>query len=245
MAHEDFRLTSEQVQFYKDNGYLIAEGVFSHDECDKLLKIYMDRADEKFSGIMNLDREVKEVKDFVSDPRMVIILEQLQGGEVSLLQTMFLFKQVNSPYESQAWNPHQDNAYPQARWGAYITGNVPLVDQDPENGGMYIYPGSHREEVLPNVKVKSFHEAPGTQPGHCVEVPGKYTKVDLRMKKGAVLMLHGNVIHGSYPNNSKTRSRPMLLIPYLSRGEQFIPGVTAQRKEFPLPTILFKNKVKV
>jgi hypothetical protein len=54
------------------------------------------------------------------------------------------------------------------------------------------------------------------------------------MKKGSLLMLHGCVVHGSYPNTSETRSRPMLLIPYITRGEKFVPGKVAQRAEQPL-----------
>lgn len=234
MTANTFHLSDEEIQFYNDNGYLVVDDILSHAECDAALKIYTQRADEKFSGIMNLDREVKEIRDIMRNYKIVTILESLQKAEVVGLQTMFLFKQARSPYASQAWNPHQDNAYPQARWGAYITGNIPFVDQDPENGCMYIFPGSHKEELLPNTKVKSFHEESGTNPGHCVDVPEKYKKVDLLLKKGAVLMLHGNVIHGSYPNSSKTRSRPMLLIPYITKGEKFISGNVAQRTEIPL-----------
>ncbi len=228
-----YALTAEQVRFYSDNGYLVVDEVVSHEDCDRALKIFESRADEKFAGIMNLDREVAEIRAMMKHPKIVTILNTLQNAEVVGLQTMFLFKKAGSPYAEQAWNPHQDNAYPQARWGAYLTGNIPFADQYPENGGMYIYPGSHKEALLPNVKVKSFQEDSGTNPGHCVDVPSKYKKVDLLMKKGCVLILHGNVIHGSYPNKSK-RDRPMLLIPYITKGSEFISGNVAQRTEIPL-----------
>jgi len=227
-------LSKQQVTFYHENGYLVIENLFNSIELDQIITIYRDRANADFAGIMNLDREVPEVKAFVSDPRIVDILETLQDNPISLLQTMFLFKEAGSMYASQAWNPHQDNAYPQARYGAYLTGNIFFTDQDPENGGLYIYPGSHKEGLLPCRPVKSFHEKPGENPGHEVEVPPKYKKVDLRMKQGSILMLHGCVIHGSYPNLSRTRSRPMLLVPYITRGEEFIPGKVGKRTEFPL-----------
>ncbi|MBI2118331.1 MAG: phytanoyl-CoA dioxygenase family protein [Elusimicrobia bacterium] len=234
MNQNESILTQSQIQFYHENGYLIVENILSNHDCDLALKIFEEHANNSYSGIMNLDRKVKEIRDIMKHPEIVNLLETLQNAEVIGLQTMFLFKRVNSPYALQAWNPHQDNAYAQAPWGAYITGNIPFADQDPENGGMYIYPGSHKEDILPNVTVKSFHEQPGTNPGHSVKIPEKYKKVDLYLKKGSILMLHGNVIHGSYPNLSKTRSRPMLLIPYLTKGAKFIPGNVAQRMEIPL-----------
>ncbi len=149
---------------------------------------------------------------------------------------MFLFKKSHSP---QAWNPHQDNAYPRAPYGMYLTGNIPFANQDLENGCMYIYPGSHQEGLLEAEYFKSFHEQPGKNPGHDVSksLPTEYEKVDLPLKKGSLLILHGNVVHGSYPNNSD-RDRPMFLIPYGTKGisqqSNFIPGKTGDRKEISL-----------
>lgn len=253
-------------RFYKDNGFVVIELVFDSMDCEKAVRIYEKYALPDFRGIMNLDRGIVEYRefgksvggveivgtiqvdsvdsDFVSCmlrfKKVIVILDILQGAEAVLLQSMFLFKRTGTTYAKQAWNPHQDNAYPQADYGTYITGNIAFSNQDPENGGMYIYPGSHLESILPNVPVKSFHEDTGISPGHCVEIPEKYKdrKIDLIMKRGSVLFLHGNVIHGSYPNLSKIRSRPMLLIPYGTKGisqqPRFIAGRVAQRKEMPL-----------
>lgn len=246
--------------FYRENGYIVVEDLFSSEECEAVLGIYKRYAKPDFRGIMNLERgtvEYKETVDgkevaerltvdeedtsavwrMVSNSRVVKILDVLQGAEAVHLQSMLLFKEAGSPYAKQAWNPHQDNAYPQADYGMYITGNIAFADQDPSNGGMYIYPGSHLEPILPNVPVKSFNEKPGSNPGHCVEVPPQYGAVDLCLKKGAVLFLHGNAIHASYQNNSN-RSRPMLLVPYgtrgISRAKQFISGAVARRMEASL-----------
>lgn len=254
---KSFSLTYAELQFYRCNGYLVVENVFSGDECHALFSAYEKYSKPDWRGIMNMDRgfiaytetvdgkEIEEridvakedaetVRGAMRHPTIVTVLEAVQEGEVVGLQTMFLFKWAESPYAKQAWNPHQDNAYARAPYGMYITGNIALTDQDPENGGMYIYPGSHREPILPNIPVKSFHEKFGENPGHTVTVPRHYHKVDLYLRKGAVLFLHGNVIHGSYANTSPVRSRPMLLIPYLTKGAPFIPGKVAKRTEIPL-----------
>ena len=263
----EFGETKNWKQFYDENGFVVVRAIFSETDCAAAVQVYEKYALPDFRGIMNLDRGTVEYRDsgksvggveivwleevdehdiwFVRQGilkhRLIVdILYELQGAETVLLQSMFLFKRAGTPYAKQAWNPHQDNAYPQADYGMYITGNICFSDQDPDNGGMYIYPGSHREPILPNVKVKSFHEGAGENPGHCVQVPEKYRhqKTDLIMRQGSVLFLHGNVIHGSYPNNSKIRSRPMLLIPYgtkgISKGKNFVSGRVAKRQEIPL-----------
>lgn len=225
------RLTAEQVAAYDDDGYLVVDGVFTEAQCAAALALFEPHAPPDFGGIMNLDRTVQAVRDICADPAVVGMLEQLQRAEVSLLQSMFLFKRAGSPYAAQAWSPHQDNAYPQAEVGAYLTANIAYTDQDVENGCMFIYPGSHREGLLPFRPAKSFHEEFGARPGHVVEVPSGYHPVDLPLKRGSVVFLHGCVIHGSHPNTSVSRSRPMLLIPYITAGKSFIPGKVAQRKE--------------
>lgn len=258
-------LTQEQVRFYIENGFVVAENVLSEKECDQAVTIFdifrQILGDKEYKGIMNLDQidywshlckpenyalfrwihnYVKQM--LVKHPAIVTGLEILQGTEVGgvvNLQSMFLFKRAGSPFAKQAWNPHQDNAYPQAEHGAYITANLVFSDQDPENGGMYIYPGSHAESLLESEKRNSFHEKPGEEnPGHDVSksLPEEYKdkKTDLIMKKGSVLFLHGHCVHGSYPNNSSYRDRPMLLIPYLTNGHKFVPGKIGQRKELPI-----------
>lgn len=253
-------LTPEQIQFYHDNGF-VAVNILSDGECDKAVEVfdyYRSRiGDLEYKGIMNLDRPeycqrhygVREdwvhmyVKQMlIKHPAVVTGLEILQGrdfGCVVNVQSMFLFKKAGSPYSKQSWNPHQDNVYPRTEQGAYITANLVFSDQDPENGGMCVYPGSHKEALLEARFVQSFRETPGQNPGHDLsENPifkEKYARkgVDLLIKKGCVLFLDGHCIHDSYKNKSN-RDRPMLLIPYLTNGYRFEPGKTGERTELPI-----------
>lgn len=255
-----YELERAQLLFYRENGYLMVHDVLTNEECDKTVAIYKTYAKPDFRGIMNLERGtvqyeegdvVEEIpvneKDaeyvwrIIAHPVVADILDALQGGEAINLQSMMLFKEARSPYAAQAWNPHQDNTYPRAPYGMYVTGNFALEDQSISNGCMYIFPGSHREQILPAEKVQSFHEGPKKNPGHRIyEVPDCYVRHDLFLRKGSVLFLHGNVIHGSYPNISSVQSRPMLLVPYGTRGilhtPGFIPGATAKRRERSLRT---------
>ena len=242
-------LTREQILFYRRNGYLVVPDVLTDEQCDRMNQIFeqyaKDHDDKEFKGIMNLDREDHRIRDLMRYYKIVLILDALQDGEVVGLQSMFLFKKGGTDYAPQAWNPHQDNAYPRAPHGMYLTGNIPFADQDKENGCMYIYPGSHMENLLPADFFRSFHEEPGKNPGHDVSrsLPTDYQRVDLPMKKGSMLVLHGNVVHGSYPNRSK-RDRPMLLIPFGTKGitqqPNFIPGKTGKREELSLRPLRYE-----
>ena len=226
--------TPADIRVYKENGYLVVKDLFSSEECDRFLETAKSHADEKFSAILNLDRTVPALREVMKDPKIVQILEALQGAEVVGLMSQILFKEAGSPYASQAWNPHQDNAYPQAADGAYITINLFLRDADPENGGMYIYPGSHNEGTLPFEPTISYREKAGSNPGNPCKVPPQYKRVDLVIPKGGMLIMNSNVIHGSHPNRSAARSRPLFSISYITKGEAFLPGNTAKREAIPL-----------
>lgn len=241
--------------FFHKNGFVVIHDILSEEQCDKLLLTYEKYATPDFGGIMNLDRgfiegknengevEFKRVhykdSDFVKSvrfhPGIISVLEHLQSDVVDGLHTMFLFKRAGTKYGiEQAWNPHQDNDYPRAVRGAYITANIPLEDQNKENGCLFIYPGSHVEPLLSEHTVKSFHEGQGQRPGNPVDIPQEYKKVDVIMKKADALVLHSHVIHGSHPNLSKDKHRPMALFTYIKRGFQFIPGNDAKRMAEPV-----------
>lgn len=246
---DSFLLNREEVLFYRQNGFLVVPDVLTCDQCDRMNAIFekhaKDNNNTEFKGIMNLDQEDHRIRHLICFYKIVLVLDTLQDAEVVGLQSMFLFKKGGTSYAPQAWNPHQDNAYPRAPHGMYLTGNIPFADQDKENGCMFIYPGSHHESLLEAERFKSFHEQPGKNPGHDVSksLPAHYEKVDLPLKKGGLLILHGNVVHGSYPNRSN-RDRPMLLIPYGTKGishhPNFIPGKTGKREEFSLRPLRYR-----
>ncbi len=247
VAEGVYSLSQEQQEFYRSKGYLILEKLFSEEECGTILKSVRQHANEDFAPIMNPDREeelgrqapfsstekVREtatlLRNFMKNPRSVSILETLQGKEVVGLMSQMLFKEVGTRYALQAWNPHQDNTYARNLNQQYLTTNLFLADADKENGGLYIYPGSHREGLLPAAPTVSYREPRGQKPGNPVKLPTGYKKVDLVFRKGDFIVLHGDCVHGSYANTSKTRSRPLYSCSYLTKGEAFLPGNNAKR----------------
>lgn len=233
VANDMSEQVSERVRSYQENGYLVLEGIFSHDECDRLLTIFEEHANPPdMAAILNLDRTEPDVRAVMTDRQVVGPVETLQKAPVVGLMSQVLFKAAGTRYASQAWQPHQDNSYAQAKPGAYITTNIFLADAGPENGGLFLYPGSHLEGLLPFHPAVSYRET-RNHPGNRVEVPEDWKSLDLHVKKGDLLVLHGCVVHGSYPNLSE-RDRPLFQVTYIKRGYDFVSGKNANRQVIEL-----------
>lgn len=183
---------------------------------------------------MNLHRTEPLVRELVILSTIVNPVEQLQRWEVDAVMSQMLFKKAGSVYSQQAWSPHQDNSYPQIPYPLNITTNLFLTDADPENGGMYIYPGSQQEPLLPFEPTISHKEKPGTNPGNTIKIPPQYKKKDLRVEAGSVLIMNSHLIHGSYPNYSPTRSRPLFSVTYVTKGIDVPYGNNAKRKRMAI-----------
>jgi phytanoyl-CoA hydroxylase len=250
----DYKLKQSDIDFYNENGYLIINGLYSEDFTERYLSAIRRHANNDFAAIINPDRydtlyelderpksnlTIDEITDTVELSKMVFknktvikILRTLQGKDVVGLSTQMIFKEAYSSYASQAWAPHQDNRYIDNENGQYITTNWFMRESTPENGGIYVYPGSHRLPLLPAPDKKSYRENPDDNPGRECEIPDEFKdkKVDLITKPSSVVFLHGNTIHGSYGNESN-KSRPWFSCCYITKGEKYNIGYSSKRIE--------------
>lgn len=234
-------LSREKIQFYRRNGYLILSDFINNDLCDQITKIYGQNANENFDVIRNLDRTEASIRNIMKNSRIVSALEQLQNTELVGLSTQFSFKKAGRKSASEQWNPHQDNAYVCAPYGAFISIILVLEDSDVENGCLYVLPESHFEDILEADLEPGIFKTPNTSEKNTLKTLrvhekylNEYKVIDLTLKKGSAVILHGNVIHGSYPNTSIDRSRMSLLITYINKGASFYPGKTTKREPIEL-----------
>ena len=68
------------------------------------------------------------------------------------------------------------------------------------------------------------------KPGHLVEVDKNFKKYDVVGNVGTLYVQNGNLIHGSYPNKTKDKTRGMFSATYLPKGEKFLPGANSRRR---------------
>lgn len=195
-------IANQDIEFYKINGYLVVPSLFGANECDRWVAILKKYTDSNFKRQMNIDRKDDEIRRMVHDFRIYTVLEKLFGKRVGYLATQILYKEPGSPFAKHAWNPHQDNFYVRAPADEHCSATLILGDSTPENGGVYFYPGSQIEPVLEHERHPS--DDPNQNPGgKILNIPHQYRRVDIWMKKGDLMIHHGNVIHGSTENNSK------------------------------------------
>jgi phytanoyl-CoA hydroxylase len=252
------KLSETQIKFYNDNGYLVLDDVHSQEYTERFLSAIRRHANKDFAAILNPDREdeliknderpksdltleeIKETsnlcKEVISNKKIINVLRTLQNNDIVGLSSQMIFKEAYSTYSSQAWLPHQDNRYIDNQNAQYITANWFLRNADPENGGIYVYPGSHKLSLLPAPDKKSYRENSNTNPGRECQIPEEFVdkKKNIILKADSVVILNGNCIHGSYSNNS-SRSRPWLSTCYITKGEYYNIGKNSKRIEIIFP----------
>ena len=187
---------------------------------------------KKLSDKILLYNNIKQVAEHFSQilkiPDIVNFLEWLYQNQMVGLLTNIFFKEPGTKYSKQAWQPHQDNSYLGNDNGMYVTVNIPLNYMNKKNGGLKLYPGSHKLGKIDSKKKISYREIDG-KPGNKIKNKLKIKPIQLDLKKGDVLFMHGLCVHESSDNNSKD-SRPLLSLGYIPYAEKFDPGFNSKRK---------------
>jgi phytanoyl-CoA hydroxylase len=223
MKPEGNRMFSNaEMSAYERDGFVIARGLFSTDECASLREHYMamrargsypgdasgtdiGAADpmKKFPRMIHMHRWDDTSLRFLLDSRLNRCLTALHGREPYAVQTMLYFK----PPGARGQALHQDQVYLRVQPGTCIAAWMALDDSDEENGCMKLVPGSHKLPMLctqPADPLESISDL-------TVPVPAGMRPVSALMKAGDVLFFNGFVIHGSFHNRSSERFRRSLI----------------------------------
>ena len=220
-------LSAEQIQFFSDNGYLLASQMFAPDEVAFYRDHFMAmrasgsypgdeagvdcKADDplkRFPRLIHMHRHDQTSMDWMIEPRISSALSDLYGFEPYAVQTMLYFK----PPGARGQALHQDQFYLAAQPGTCVAAWLALDDCDEENGCMRVVPGSDKWPLLCSEKAdtsKSFTDV-------TVPIPDGTPVEPMIMKAGDVLFFNGTLVHGSYPNTSTSRFRRALIGHYLS-----------------------------
>ncbi|KAL3871707.1 hypothetical protein ACJMK2_039690 [Sinanodonta woodiana] len=187
---------------------------------DKIRFFFEDGAKDE-NGKLKVDKQLSLNKighalHELSPPfKKVTFSKQIQGIAKSLnmedpvvCQSMYIFKQPGIGGEVV---PHQDSTFlytdPMKLVGFWIA----LEDADVENGCLWFYPGSHKSGLYNNRKMIRNPNQSSEKGGCTVFTADPYIFDDrkfipVEVKKGGLVILHGEVVHKS-ERNSSTRSR--------------------------------------
>tara|TARA_B100001105_G_C22384552_1_gene441226 strand:+ start:120 stop:956 length:837 start_codon:yes stop_codon:yes gene_type:complete len=211
---------------YETEGYCIVDNVYPPTELDVMDTFFEDfktqghkafgdhigtddgLADNHTVGFDDIDpskellraihphRFSPQVKQWYLHPRIAQVLTFLLERPALVAQTMYYYK----PPQSVGQGMHQDNFFLLSKPATCIATWTPLDDTDQENGCLKVVQGSHREEILcPPTK--------GDKKNSILDMVREPNIIPICMKRGQTLFFSGQLIHGSEPNYSHTRSR--------------------------------------
>ncbi len=217
--------------FFSQQGYQIIENVFSNSQCNKLIEEASSLVDNDFTPLMNKHHSSKEIFSFISNKKVISIVEDYFSGTAMGLQTEFFFM----PPKTRGFNPHQDNTFVQAKENTFISAWVALTDVSSKNGGLIIWPQTHLAKQLSFDKTsekKITHQDPNANSSMTI-IPENYKPFSPILKKGSVLLIDKWLVHASNTNMSES-FRYSLLCTYIKQDSFFRKGNYAKREAFNL-----------
>ncbi len=219
-------ITDPQVEFYRENGYLVVENVLSQAELDAM-RSEVDTLVEQSAEVRE-NNDIYDLEDshhaahprvrriklphmymtsaasVVRHAKMVSILQRLLGSGVRF-QTSKLNMKSAGFGAAVEW--HQDWAfYPHTNDDLLAVG-VFIDDATEENGAMMVVPGSHRGEIYDHHADGYFCGAVDPNDLDC----DLSKAVALTAPAGSMSFHHVRLMHGSALNHSSFARRFLLL----------------------------------
>ncbi|MCZ7647350.1 MAG: phytanoyl-CoA dioxygenase family protein [Planctomycetota bacterium] len=216
---------AETEAFHRD-GYHIARGLFTPNEVwaltDHFMRLHATRAlkhypfhgwEEAQGDILKVYTRVMQPHRWddlslkmLLEPRVAEMLRALLNEEPIATQSMFYYK----PPGSKGQTFHQDNYYLRVRPHSCIASWLALDRSDLENGGLQVVPGTHTMEIACPQKADPKYNFSQDY----VPPPPGMTPIPAILEPGDVLFFNGSLLHGSTPNESKTRWRRSYICHY-------------------------------
>jgi phytanoyl-CoA hydroxylase len=221
------------MESYLGLGYHLETNLWSDDECEELVEAshsFPAYQEGTFSSVMHPHVKSPVFLKALANPKLLAILRRIVRGPISGLQTQFFY----GPPGGLGYSAHQDNMFVQAPVDGFISVWTALEDTDAQNGGLFVFPGSHREPILPTKEVAGEKSGGGPDPNaNRIEtvIPQKYKAQNLSVKKGSSVFIHANLIHASHQNTTQNKFRHSLLSTYIRSGATFRAGQNAKRTE--------------
>src|SRR6184192_2204527 len=216
---EKYRLSQEQLEFFRENGYLKGVHILTDAQVEALraeLELLMDPAHpgrhlfHEYHSNESTDpnrvvfhalgawRVLPGFHDLLWNPAFLLPASQLLGGPVRFWHDQLFCKPARHG-GVVAW--HQDYSYwTRTKPMAHLTCWIGLDDSTKENGCVYYVPGSHRWELLPITGLAGDMNA--VQTVLSPEQKKQFQPVAIELKAGEASFHHPLMMHGSYENRT-------------------------------------------
>lgn len=240
LAPSFFADENRALSAFNDTGFHVELDFLSAEECDIFVRASQhlkNALDGLYRPTLNPHKESDVFLRAMRNPKLITIMEKLVGGKVSGIQTQLFFGRPGT----HGFAIHQDNFFVEAKpASAFVSTWLALTDVDQENGTLFVFPGAHKEGLLPVKKLNAglkLGQDSNANNEECI-VPDHYSKWDVVVPKGTLIFIHSLAPHGSYHNISSTRWRHVMLNNYIKQGTPFRSGNSAKRQEIPVYDVI-------
>lgn len=225
---ESYRLTADQVRFYRENGYLSGVKVLSDEQLAVLRNELAELIDPAHPGhelfyefhanesadpsqvlfhALGAWRIKPALHDLLWNPAFLVPASQLLGGPVRFWHDQIFYKPARHG-GVVIW--HQDYSY----WTrttpvAHISCWIGLDDSTRANGCVHYVPGSHRWPLLPRASFANHMDA--ILDALAPEQRANFKPVPIELKAGECSFHHSFMVHGSYANETAVPRRALVI----------------------------------
>jgi ectoine hydroxylase-related dioxygenase (phytanoyl-CoA dioxygenase family) len=225
---QQYRLTEEQVSFYRENGYLAGLKVLNEEQLEALRGELAQLVDPSHPGhelfyefnanesadpskilfhALGAWRIKPALHDLLWHPAFVVPATQLLGGAVRFWHDQIFYKPAHHG-GVVIW--HQDYSY----WTrttpvAHISCWIGLDDATRANGCVHYVPGSHRWPLLPRASFANQMDA--ILDALAPEQRANFKPVPVELKAGECSFHHSFMVHGSYANRTAVPRRALVI----------------------------------
>jgi hypothetical protein len=243
-------VSQQQVEFYREKGYLVAPGLASAEEVEELRAdaIRICRGAYPHEKLPPMDPSLSDdqvLRRFlcIHQPHKIspVILERgvkhigiaqalaaLIGPDVKCMQSMLFVKPPG--FQGQAW--HQDEIYIPTRDRSLAGAWIALDDATLENGCLWVLPSSHKGVLYDQREHDNPDEFDQAAESHGFDDSGE---VPVEVNTGDVVFFNGYLLHRSRKNRSQVYRR-VLVNHYMNAWSrlpwQLREGETAARADY-------------
>ncbi len=260
---DQYRLSTEQIEFYQAHGYLAGIRLLNdfqiealRDELDQIIDpshqgnelFYEYHSNESTDPrkalfhALGAWRVANAFHDLLWNPALLMAASQLLQGAVRFWHDQIFFKPAHHG-GVVAW--HQDYSY----WTrtvpmAHVSCWIGLDDSTRANGCLHYVPGSHRWNLLPITGLAD--DLNSIQRVLTPEQKQEFQPVAIELRKGEATFHHPLMVHGSFENQTDSPRRAAVINVFrdgvvaasnepLLAGVPAIPkGVKVEGQFFPL-----------
>jgi hypothetical protein len=223
-----YRLHNDQVEFYRENGYLAGIKMLNDEQIGALREEVAALVDPKHPGNhlfyefnSNESADTQKIlfhalggwriapamHDVLWNPAFTVPASQLLGGAVRFWHDQIFYKPAHHG-GVVIW--HQDYSYwTRTQPMAHLSCWIGLDDSTRENGCVHYVPGSHRWNLLPRADFANDMDA--ILNSLTPEQKREFKPVAIELKKGECSFHHPLMVHGSYENRTDRLRRAIVI----------------------------------